>query len=156
MAVNNKISKKGTFGTTMGVTSIIAILVILVLIVFSALSITTSKADYTLAEKTAAATTDFYKADNEAETKLAEVAAAAGGGGAWQDALTAKGYQVDSGKDPKDGSIHSMVSYDVVIDENKSLFVELNVYESGNIDRVLWQVRSTSDWEPDNGLAVIQ
>jgi hypothetical protein len=150
MAKNNKISKKGTFGTTMGVTSIIAILVILVLIVFSALSITTSKADLTLAEKTAAATSEFYKADSAAEKKLAEVSEAVKRGGDWQNRLTKDGYAVESTGNGRD------VSYDVKIDDAKSLFVVLTVDSDGHIERTLWQVRSTTEWEPDNSLAVIK
>jgi hypothetical protein len=147
MAANNKISKKGTFGTTMGVTSIIAILVILVLIVFSALSITTSKADYTLAQKTATATTEFYAADSAAEEKLAEVAAAVKKGGDWQARLKNLGYEVE-----KD----AYVSYDITINENKALFVKLHVKSAKKIIREQWQVQSTTEWEPDNSLDVIK
>jgi hypothetical protein len=154
MAVNNKISKKGTFGTTMGVTSIIAILVILVLIVFSALSITTSKADFTLAQKTATATTDFYKADNAAEEKYAEVAAAAAKGGAWADTLRKKDYYTI--REFSDDGLYTEISYNEKIDQNKSLFVVLTVSPTGDIDRDLWQVQSTSEWTPDNSLAVIK
>jgi len=145
---NNKISKKGSFGTTMGVTSIIAILVILVLIVFAALSVTTAKADLNLSEKTAEATTAFYKADTLAEEKVAEVATAAKGGAGWEKKLGAD-YSVSA----SDGA--TVVTYEVPIDENKALSVRLKVATDGSIARELWQVHSTSEWEGDNDVQLI-
>jgi len=59
--------KKASFGTSMGVSSIIAILVILVLVVFSTLSITTSKADLTLSQKSSDSIKAYYEADAIAE-----------------------------------------------------------------------------------------
>jgi Na+-transporting methylmalonyl-CoA/oxaloacetate decarboxylase gamma subunit len=146
--MNTKLSKKGTFGTTMGVTSIIAILVILVLIVFAALSITTAKADLRLSEKTAASTTDYYKADTAAEEKVAEVAAAVAGGAGWEGKL-GSGYEVADGEGGK------VVSYEVKIDENKALSVRLLVGADGGITRELWQVHSTSEWAPDKDIQLI-
>jgi hypothetical protein len=143
---NNANSKKGTFGTTMGVTSIIAILVILVLIVFSALSVTTAKADLTLAEKTAAVTSDFYKADSVAEEKVAAVDAAVRDGVGWQDKLRAEGYAVTA------GATGDTVSYEVEVNDKKSLKVELTVSADGQIDRTLWQVVPTGEWEPDQDM----
>jgi len=149
MAVNNKISKKGTFGTTMGVTSIIAILVILVLIVFSALSITTSKADLNLAQKTARATSDFYIADGSAEENLAEIAGIVKSGNSYDGILISMGYDVVSDGDD------TLVSYDVPINSNKSLFVTIRVGKDGSLDRESWQVRSTSVWQTSEGLDLI-
>ncbi|MDR2157424.1 MAG: hypothetical protein LBO81_06575 [Clostridiales Family XIII bacterium] len=140
---NNANAKKGTFGTTMGVTSIIAILVILVLIVFSALSITTAKADLTLSEKTAAATGDFYKADAVAEEKVAEVDAAVRAGPGWQDRLREAGYAVTPGVSG------DTVTYEVGINSQKTLKVALTVAVDGRIDRTLWQTLPTGEWEPD-------
>jgi len=149
MTANNKISKKGSFGTTMGVTSIIAILVILVLIVFSALSITTSRADLNLAEKTALVSSEYYEADGIAEEKLAEVAVTIKSYNDWEDSLVSKGYEII-----KDGD-KPIVAYEVKINEKKSLFVELAVISTGNnfeLTRQLWQVRPTAEWSTDNGL----
>jgi Na+-transporting methylmalonyl-CoA/oxaloacetate decarboxylase gamma subunit len=146
--VNNKISKKGTFGTTMGVTSIIAILVILVLIVFAALSITTAKADMNLSEKTADMTSEYYKADAEAEDKVAEVAKAAKSGEGWQDRL-GDGYTV-----AEEGG-RTSVSYEVPIDENKAFSVKLMVAADGGVSRELWRVHSTSEWNADSDIQLI-
>ncbi|MDR2486917.1 MAG: hypothetical protein LBD12_03040 [Clostridiales Family XIII bacterium] len=142
MPLDRRRSKKGSFGTSMGVASIIAILVILVLIVFSALSVMTSKADLTLSQKTAAATSAFYEADCAAEERVAEVAALVASGAGWQAVLREKGYNIKE----------KVVSFDVPIDANRSLFVSLRVGAGGKVVRELWQVRSTSEWEPDEGL----
>jgi Na+-transporting methylmalonyl-CoA/oxaloacetate decarboxylase gamma subunit len=146
--VNNKISKKGAFGTTMGVASIIAILVILVLIVFAALSITTAKADLNLSEKTAEMTTGYYEADSRAEEMLAEVVAAARGGEGWTDRLGAE-YTVSD----EDGAVS--VSYESPLDDNKALFVKLRVTADGGVSRELWQVRSTGEWNENNDIQLI-
>jgi hypothetical protein len=143
---NNTNSKKGTFGTTMGVTSIIAILVILVLIVFSALSITTAKADLTLSEKTAAVTSEFYKADSIAEEKVGEVDAEVQAGAGWQDRLRDAGYAVRA------DAAGDIVAYEVEINENKTLKVELTIAANGQISRTLWQVVPTGEWEPDRDI----
>jgi hypothetical protein len=145
---NNKISKKGTFGTTMGVTSIIAILVVLVLIVFAALSITTSKADLNLSERTAEMTTEYYAADSAAEEKVAEVAEAVRGGAGWQGTLGDE-YSVTE----EDG--RTVVSYDVPIDENKALSVRLGVSAGGDVSRELWQVHSTSEWSGNDDIQLM-
>jgi hypothetical protein len=136
---NNKISKKGTFGTTMGVTSIIAILVVLVLIVFATLAIMTAKADLNLSERTAEMTTEYYVADSVAEDKVAEVAAAAKGGEGWQGKLGDEYSVAEEGG-------RTVVIYEVPIDENKALCVRLGVAANGDVSRELWQVHSTTEW----------
>jgi Na+-transporting methylmalonyl-CoA/oxaloacetate decarboxylase gamma subunit len=145
---NNKISKKGTFGTTMGIASVIAILVVLVLIVFAALSIVTAKADLKLSQKTAESTEAFYIADSAAEEKLAKVAAAAKGGEGWEAAL-GEDYSIKADGDS------ALVSYEVPIDAGKSLSVRLRVYAGGDVVRELWQVRSTTEWKGDNDVKLI-
>jgi hypothetical protein len=145
---NNKISKKGTFGTTMGVTSIIAILVVLVLIVFAALSITTSKADLNLSERTAEMTTEYYAADSAAEEKVAEVTEAVKDGDGWRDKLGDE-YSVTE----EDG--RTVVRYDVTIDENKALSVRLGVAANGDVSRELWQVHSTSEWSGNDDIQLM-
>jgi hypothetical protein len=149
---NNKISKKGTFGTTMGVTSIIAILVILVLIVFSALSITTSKADLTLSEKTAAATTAYYAADSKATMYMSELIHAIENGRDPAQVSVTDGVENDNIK--MSGSGYE-ASYEVKIDEGKSLFVDIVLDADGDITSKQWQVQSTADWEPDQNLNLI-
>ena len=138
--------KKASFGTSMGVSSIIAILVILVLVVFSSLSITTSKADLTLAEKTSDGLKAFYDADAAAEDMMAEVAKAIAGGGDWRVELPKNGYNVSSTA----GGV--LISYTVPIDRNRNLNVELLAGDGGGLTRELWQVAPAKEWVPDNSL----
>jgi hypothetical protein len=141
--------KKGRFGTSMGVSSIIAILVILVLIVFSALSLTTARADYRLSLRTADSVTGYYAADSEAERIFARLAAAAADGEDWRQAALEEGCILVDGKDG------TLVSYSVIIDENKELRVELLAMGNG-ITKEHWQIVHSSEWEADTGLNVIR
>lgn len=142
-------AKKRSFGTTMGVTSIIAILVILILIVFSALSITTSNADLRLSIKTAEATKAFYRADYDAERKLGEIHAEVVKGGDWMTAVKA----LDCTVEPAEAG--QSVAFLIKIDENKDLNVELIVSPDGQIDCKEWQVVPSTEWTPDRDLNVI-
>ena len=138
--------KKASFGTTMGVSSIIAILVILVLVVFSALSITTSKADLGLSQKTSNGVIAYYEADATAEDMMAEVAEALAGGNL---SGLSEAYEVS-----KTGNVTS-ISYTVPIDDNRKLNVSLGADGSGKLTRELWQVVPAREWVPDNNLNLI-
>jgi hypothetical protein len=137
----------------MGVSSVIAILVILVLVVFAALSITTSKADLVLSQKTADGVQAFYAADCTAEEMYAQVADAAKySGEGWQAALD-EDYTLSAGEDGG-----TLVTYSVDIDENRALDVALWVSDGPDfaVERRLWQVVPTGDWEPDESLELFQ
>jgi len=139
------VKKKASFGTSMGVSSVIAILVTLVLVVFSALSITTSKADLRLSQKTAAGAKAYYDADARAEDRMAEVFAIIAEGGDFRAGLVSAGYDVSS----EDGG--TVVAYTVSIDENRNLDVQLFVNGSdGKLTRNLWQVVPAKDWVADD------
>ena len=141
--------KKASFGTTMGVSSIIAILVILVLVVFSALAITTSKADLRLSQKTSDGVKAYYEADSVAEDRMAEVAAvASSGSGNWAQELSGAGYTVS----PADGG--TLIEYTVPIDDNRNLNVRLFADESGKLTRKLWQVAPAKEWVADEKINV--
>jgi hypothetical protein len=131
----------------MGVSSVIAILVILVLVVFAALSITTSKADLTLSQKTADGVQAFYAADGAAEERMAEVAAAIEASPRdWAEAL-GDAYTV-----VPDGTGGKLIQYTEPIDEHRDLVVELRAAPNGALTRKLWQVVSSGDWTADTGL----
>jgi len=135
--------KKPSFGTSMGVSSIIAILVILVLVVFSALSIATSKADLTLSQKSSASIKAFYTADATAEDRMAEIAAAIAGGGNWQTALDREVFTLSPGADGTN------ICYTVPVDVYRDLRVELLADTAGNLTRNLWQVVPAREWVAD-------
>jgi hypothetical protein len=147
---NKAENKKVTSGTTMGVTSIIAILVILVLIVFAALSVTTSKADKNLANKTEASVTDYYEADTRAEELTARIATTVSENPEWSAVLKNQKYSLSE----KSDGIH--VSFAIDIDEFRRLDVDLLVTSDKEIIKKLWQVTTTGDWNNENGLNVIQ
>ena len=140
-------NRKISFGTSMGVSSIIAILVILVLVVFSALSITTSKADLKLSQKSANGIQAYYEADAAAEDRMAEVAAFLAKGGAWQTDARAAGFDVSG-----DESGGTLVSYTVPVDEFRNLDVELLVDANGAISRKVWQTVPAKAWVPDESI----
>ena len=122
--------KRASFGTSMGVSSIIAILVILVLVVFSALSITTSKADLKLSQKTSDGVIAFFEADAAAEDKMAEAAAAIAAGGNWQASLRGLGCEVSSvsggtlinknGKDAGPGAFRTRDQWETLLKFNEA------------------------------------
>jgi len=142
--------KKASFGTSMGVSSIIAILVILVLVVFSTLSITTSKADLTLSQKSSNSIKAYYEADAAAEDMLCEVAVAITVGGDWRAELANNGYNISS---EAGGTI---IAYTVPIDVNRNLDVRLFADSGGGLTRELWQVVPAREWVPDNSLNLFQ
>ena len=144
MARNAK--KKAAFGTSMGVSSIIAILVILVLLVFSTLSITTSKADLTLSQKTARSIESYYEADAAAEDRMAEIAAVIADGNDWRANLSQNGYNISS------VAGGTLISYTVSVDENRNLDVELIADNFGGLTRELWRVVPAREWVPDESL----
>ena len=136
--------KKVSFGTTMGVTSIIAILVILVLVVFSALSIATSKADLKLSQKTSDGVVAFFAADSAAIDIMAEISERIMTDSTWRKTLFNEGFELSE----ISGS-GATIGYIVPIDEFRNLKVELIADMDGTLTRTLWQVVPAKEWVPD-------
>ena len=139
--------KKASFGTTMGVTSIIAILVILVLVVFSALSIATSKADLKLSQKTSDGVIAFFAADSAAIDMMVEIYAIVEADSEWETTLENSGYIIET---DENGDVS--IGYTVPVDDFRNLNVKLNVDEDGNLGRSLWQVVPSQEWVPDESV----
>ena len=139
--------KKASFGTTMGVTSIIAILVILVLVVFSALSIATSKADLKLSQKTSDGVVAFFAADSAAIDTMVEISEIVAADNAWRTRLANSGYIIET---EENGDIS--IGYTVPVDDFRNLHVKLNVDQDGNLGRSLWQVVPSQEWVPDESI----
>ena len=139
--------KKASFGTTMGVTSIIAILVILVLVVFSALSIATSKADLKLSQKTSDGVIAFFAADSAAIDMMVEIYAIVEADSEWETTLENSGYIIET---DENGDVS--IGYTVPVDDFRNLNVKLNVDEDGNLGRSLWQVVPFQEWVPDESV----
>jgi hypothetical protein len=148
--VANSKKKKAAYGTSMGVSSIIAILVILVLVVFSALSITTAKADLTLSNKTSDSVKAFYVADSGAEETIAGVVAQLAGG----DEFTPDKNTQDFSLEPASGG--NLLSFTRTIDKERNLEVSVLITSDGQIHRQLWQVVPSSEWEADEDIKLFQ
>ena len=142
--MDRNIVKRATFGTSMGISSIIATIVILLLVVFSVLSITTSKADLVLAEKSSNSIKAYYEADAVAEEHMAEIAAIIAKGGNWKAALTEKNYTIST------GSGGTFISYTIIIDDYRNLDVVLFAVLGGDLVRMRWQVVPARDWMEDD------
>ena len=138
--------KKASFGTSMGVSSIIAILVILLLVVFSILALTTARADLLLSQKSSDSIKAYYDADAAAEEMMAEISRAIAGGPGWQRVLENEGCTLTSGA----GGM--FISYTISIDEYRNLNVELFADADGRLKRLLWQVTPAKEWIPDESI----
>jgi hypothetical protein len=150
MAEATKKKKRATYGTSMGVSSIIAILVILVLVVFSALSITTAKADLTLSQKTANSIEAYYEADATAETVLAEVVGQLGAG----SQITPAGDAEDFSIEPVAGG--NLLTFSINIDAERNLNVRVLITPAGDFQKQLWQVVPSGEWEADDDIKLFQ
>ena len=134
-----------SFGTTMGVTSVIAILVILVLVVFSALSLITAKADLNLSQKTANNIKEYYEADSEGERILSQVS----------DSIR-RGSQNNSGYNLENTGNGQLLKFTIPINESKNLNAEVMFDNRGNItEKRLWQVTPAKEWEKEDNLQLI-
>ena len=148
--------KQRAFGTSMGVTSIIAILVILVLVTFAVLSITTSQADLNLSRRTADSVQAFYKADSSAEQKYAQVAEAVKTNpNGWQNDVSGLGVKVsaDTTRAPLGAAVASTVAWTEPVDAARVLEVELTVV-GNKVERTRWQITPNGEWSPDKSLNV--
>ena len=139
-----------SFGTSMGISSIIAILVILVLVVFSALAITTSKADLSLSRRTSDSITASYEADAAAEDKVAEIAVLITKGSGWQSDARSAGFEISDGEN---GS--TLISYNVPVDRFRNLSIVLHASIDGTLSREIWQIVPANAWIPDESIDVI-
>lgn len=141
---------KRNFGTTMGVTSIIAILVILVLVVFSALSLITAKADQKLSQKTADNIKAYYTADAQGEEIIADIANVIASKKNAQKYTTEKNYKYKrTGKG-------ELVKFTVTIDDSRILNAEVLFNNKGQAEKQLWQVTSSKEWKADNQIHLFQ
>lgn len=124
--------KKMSF-TTVGGSSILTIFAVLCFIVFALLSLSTAKADSTLANKSMDAERKYYAADTEAEEILAAIRS-----GECPEGVTKKG---------------NIYSYSCSIDENLELQVAVVVWNGKyRIDK--WQKKYVNEWEADTSMDV--
>lgn len=147
MVSKDKSSKIRTrsFGTTMGITSIIAILVILVLVVFSTLSLITAKADQNLSQKTSDNITAYYEADGKGEDIICTLS----------DIINSdediKSYAQKNQYQYKNTGEGELITFTVPIDSSRNLNAEVLFDGRGKVkEKKLWQVVPANEWKEDN------
>ena len=119
--------------TTVGGSSILTIFAVLCFIVFALLSLSTSKADSILANKSMDSERAYYAADTEAEEILAAIRS-----GECPEGVTKNNY---------------VYSYSCPIDENLELQVEVVVWN--HMYRInKWQKKYVNEWEADTSMKV--
>ena len=132
-------------GIGAGGISILAIFVVLCLATLAALSLVSARADQNLAEKNARASAEYYQADAKAEEILHKLLTAAKAGPNWEASLQEAGVAVDR----RDGA--AVVSYQVPVNENKSIYAEISLTLSrdggftGEWKRLSWRTQAEED-----------
>lgn len=148
---NSSKVRKRSFGTTMGITSIIAILVILVLVVFSTLSLITAKADLNLSQKTAENIKAYYDADTKGEIVISETSDIISSGSNITSYASSNGYTYES-----TGS-GGLLTFTITIDNSRELSAKVLFDGSGNVvEKQLWQIKPTKEWKEDNQIQLFQ
>lgn len=143
--------KKRSFGTTMGITSIIAILVILVLVVFSTLSLITAKADLTLSEKTAENIETYYTADSKGEVILSQLSDIINSG------ADIKKYASDNDYTYENNGSNHLIKFTIEVDSSRNLNAEVLFDSKGNITKKqLWQITPAKEWQDDSQIQLFQ
>lgn len=159
--------------TNIGSVTLMMIFIVVCMVSFAALSLSTAGADYRAAKKSAKHVTNYYKASNDAEEKLAGLSQLLSE--SYADSKDSDSYYKDLEEKLQamegfssiaqriDGGILSgiSVSYDCSISKKQALHVEiLCTYPQDNAKEDLyqitcWQTISTSQWEGDNSIKLI-
>ncbi|SCI83172.1 MULTISPECIES: hypothetical protein [unclassified Clostridium] len=134
--------RKSGFSIGTGSISILTLFVVLCLTTFAALALTGARADKALADNAAQAVRDYYAADLEAETHLADILTAVKGDPQWQEALETQDvyYTVENGA--------LTVAFTQQIDARRTLKVRAALMldqdglPGGGWQKQLWQVES--------------
>ena len=159
--------------TNIGSVTLMMIFIVVCMVSFAALSLSTAGANYRAAKKSAKHVTNYYKASNDAEEKLAGLSQLLSE--SYTDSKDSDSYYKDleeklqakegfsSRSQRTDGGILSgiSVSYDCSISKKQALHVEiLCTYPQDSAKEALyqitcWQTISTSQWEGDNSIKLI-
>lgn len=117
-----------------GGSSLLVIFAVLCLTVFALLGLSTVQADGRLSNTSAQAVKNYYEADYQAETILAQL----------------RGGEVPAGVTAVDG----IYSYSCPISETQELQVEVHLENETHWTILRWQAVSTAAWETDEILDV--
>lgn len=135
-------------GMNVGSASIIMVFAVLCLTIFSVLALVTANQEWQLAQKSAAALTNYYAADSEAEQQYLSIM------DLWQKSsdlmeLTNKGVSVTT---DENGLL--LLQYCVPIDERQQISVTLMPDVNHQLLISQWQVTDTQEWTYDDTLPV--
>lgn len=119
--------------TSVGGSSIITIFAVLCFIVFALLSLSTSKADSTLAKKSVDAVEKYYQADTKAEEILAQLRQ-----GSIPDGVFSEG---------------NLYSYQCPIDDKQQISVEVEV-DGTSYEIKKWKKEYIGEWKTDDTVKV--
>ena len=159
--------------TNIGSVSLLMIFIVLCMVTLSALSLSSAAADQNSAKRLAAHNTAYYEASAQAEAKLAELQSVLSGireqsaddteyegqvRTACENGILSDGVSLTE----SDG--HLVLQFEEPMNEQQSLSVKLELMDP-SVDseadpcfwKVLaWQEISTTDWNADNSLTLIQ
>ncbi len=159
--------------TNIGSVTLMMIFIVVCMVSFAALSLSTAATDYNTAKKSADHVTDYYKASNDAEEKLAslvqvlsETYAASDSPASYYKNLEEKiqameGLSFILNEADEGGALSASISYDCTINQKQALHVELACPYSENLSGedlypiTCWQTTSTTQWEGDNSIKLI-
>ena len=157
METRERKKRKMSF-TTVGGSSILTIFAVLVFVVFALLSLSTSKANASLTNRSTQSVTDYYKADLKAEELLAQL----------RSGLTPEGVTIYRAETTKNGvkrivaenvgytDWDEFASYSVKIDDRQELQVEvlLNQGTDAKYQVIKWKKVYTGEWKADDSMPV--
>lgn len=159
--------------TNIGSVSLLMIFIVLCMVTFAALSLSTAATDYRSAQTLADHTTAYYKASGKAEKKLAEVENILQA--CYDSSSDADSYyqqvRQQLGITDNDGPL--IYSFQTSISKSQALTVQISIIWPGASGSdspdtsasdtasafykiTCWKAASTSDWNADNSIKLIQ
>lgn len=143
-------SKRISFSTGIGSSTILVIFVILCLVSFATLSIVTANADYKLSQKVLNRTTTYYEACNEAEASLAGL-----------DKVLADTYKNSADEAEYFEQMGHTKDFSIPLSDLQTLEITVTidypVSPEGTFYHITsWQVVVTQDLEYDNTLNIMK
>ncbi len=152
-------NKPQQMGVPIGISLLLVVFVLLALITFATLSYVSSDVDNTLSLNVANTTKTYYEADSIAQTTLKTVhdtvkdaSVASVNDEEFFSELQAKLDDYDVSM--RDDKIY--ISYLTQVNDNESIFSEIEVSENGSYKVTKWQLLYTSEWTSTTEFPVFQ
>ncbi len=144
-------TRRTTSGIHVGSATLVMLFSVLCLTIFAVLSVVTAGNAWTLAEKSADATTNYYAADSQAIQIYNQIAADFNGDFDQHFSFPAEFNYISHEISQIEGV--NYLNYWIAIDENQQLWVQLSLSQTGQTLQILhWQVEATGTWNADQTL----